>query len=91
MRPEPSSGAGNMIPCAGPLADVPEPPFCVAYGIVLVALVFADNVSYVVAFCQLSIPLGAAFGILALKEPAHAPKLIGIVSMFIGLVMVATG
>ncbi len=51
-----------MIPYAGPLADVPEPPFCVTYGIVLVALVFADNVSYVVAFRQLSIPLGAAFG-----------------------------
>ena len=59
------------------------------YGIVLASLVFADNVSYVVAFCQLSIPLGAAFRILALKEPAHGLKRIAI--MFIGLVMVATG
>jgi len=60
-----------MIPCAGPPADVPGPPFCVTYGIVLVALVFADNVSYVVAFCQLSIPLGAALERFGFMPPVR--------------------
>ncbi|MDP7399022.1 MAG: EamA family transporter [Lentisphaeria bacterium] len=63
----------------------------VTYSIVLIALAFVDNVSYVVAFRQLSIPLGAAFGIVALKEPGHRPKLAGILVMFSGLVLVATG
>jgi drug/metabolite transporter (DMT)-like permease len=63
----------------------------VTYSIVLISLAFVDNVSYVVAFRQLSIPLGAAFGILALKEPGHRPKLAGILVMVTGLVLVATG
>ena len=62
-----------------------------AYSIVLVALAFVDNVSYVVAFRQLSIPLGAALGIFALREPAHRPKLIGILIMLVGLALVAAG
>jgi drug/metabolite transporter (DMT)-like permease len=61
------------------------------YSIVLVSLAFVDNVSYVVAFRQLSIPIGAFFGILLLKEPAHIPKLLGLGLMFLGLVLVATG
>lgn len=63
----------------------------VAYSIVLISLAFVDNISYVVAFRQLSIPLGAAFGMLALKEPGCRPKLAGILVMFTGLVLVATG
>jgi len=61
------------------------------YAIVLVALAFADNVSYVVGFRQLSIPLGATFGILVLGESPHAPKIAGVVIMFIGLILVAVG
>jgi len=61
------------------------------YGIVLVALAFVDNVSYVVGFRQLSIPLGVVFGVLVLKEPPHAPKLAGVAIMFAGLMLVAIG
>ena len=67
--------------------------FCAFIGalIFLISLAFVDNVSYVVAFRQLSIPLGAAFGMLALKEPGYRPKLAGILVMVTGLVLVATG
>ena len=61
------------------------------YAIVLVSLAFVKNVSYVVCFRQLSIPVGAAFGILILKEAPHRPKLAGVAVMFAGLVLVATG
>lgn len=61
------------------------------YGIVLISLAFVDNVSYVVGFRQLSIPLGATLGVLVLKEKPHAPKLAGVAIMFVGLVLVATG
>lgn len=61
------------------------------YTMVLISLTFVDNVSYVVGFRQLSIPLGAGFGILILKEPPHKPKLAGVLSVFVGLVLVALG
>ena len=61
------------------------------YVLVLVSLAFVNNVSYVVGFRQLSIALGATFGVLVLKEPAYAPKLAGTAIMFVGLVLVATG
>ena len=63
----------------------------VAYTMVLVSLALVKNVSYVVAFRQLSIPLGAAFAILVLKEAPHRPKLAGVTAMFTGLILVATG
>jgi len=61
------------------------------YGMVLVSLAFVANVSYVVAFRQLSIPLGAALGIIVLGEPAALPKLVGVSVMFAGLLLVAVG
>lgn len=61
------------------------------YAIILISLAFVDNVSYVVGFRQLSIPLGTTFGILVLKEAPHAPKLAGVVIMFVGLMLVALG
>jgi len=61
------------------------------YILVLVSMAFVTNVSYVVAFRQLSIPLGTLLGIAVLREPAHAPKLVGVGIMFIGLVLVGTG
>ncbi len=63
----------------------------VAYSLVLVAMGFAKNISYVVAFRQLSIPLGAALGILVLKEPAWPPKIAGVAMIFLGLMLVAAG
>jgi len=62
-----------------------------AYTLVLLAMGFARNVSYVVAFRQLSIPIGVALGVLALKEPLHEPKIAGVLSVTAGLVLVAMG
>jgi len=58
------------------------------YGIVLVSMNYVSNVSYVAAFRQLSIPLGAIFGMAFLKEPRHLPKIVGIAVIFVGLVLV---
>jgi len=61
------------------------------YGFVLASMNYVTNISYVAAFRQLSIPLGAIFGMSLLKEPCHPPKIVGILTIFIGLVMVAAG
>jgi uncharacterized membrane protein len=62
-----------------------------AYILVLIAMGFVTNVSYVVAFRQTSIPLGALLGITVLKEPRPLPKLIGVAVTFAGLVLVGLG
>jgi drug/metabolite transporter (DMT)-like permease len=59
------------------------------YVLVLVAMAFVINVSYVSAFRQLSIPIGAALGILIGKESATLPKLVGILMVIFGLVLAA--
>ena len=61
------------------------------YALVLVSLAYVEDVTYVVTFRQLSIPLGAGFGILILGEPAYRPKIVGVALMFIGLILVGTG
>jgi drug/metabolite transporter (DMT)-like permease len=60
-----------------------------AYGLVLVAMAFATNVSYIAAFRQLSIPLGAALGFVIQKEPAAPPRLVGVGILTLGLVLIA--
>ena len=57
------------------------------WGLVLVSMNFVSNVSYVAAFRQLSIPLGAMFGMVFLKEPRYLPKVVGIAAIFFGLVL----
>lgn len=61
------------------------------YALVLVAMAHAQNVSYVVAFRQLSIPLGAVGGVLLLKEPSPVPRIVGVLVILAGLVLVASG
>lgn len=63
----------------------------VGYCLVLVALALAPNVSYAVAFRQLSIPLGAIAAILVFKEPAYRPRLFGVALVFFGVLLVALG
>jgi drug/metabolite transporter (DMT)-like permease len=63
----------------------------VGYSLVLLALALVPNVGYAVALRQVSIPLGAVLGILILKEPAYRPRLVGVGTVFAGLVLVATG
>ncbi len=61
------------------------------YMLILAAMSLASNASHVVAFRQLSIPLGAVLGIAVLKEPSPWPKLAGVGAILAGLVLVALG
>ena len=61
------------------------------YTLVLLAMHLARDVSYVVAFRQLSVPIGAALGVIVLKEPLHKPKIIGIAVVTVGLLLVGLG
>jgi len=63
----------------------------VTYTIVLVAMGFVRDVSYVVAFRQLSIPVGAWLSVLVLREPAPLPRVVGTITVFVGLVLTALG
>jgi len=51
-------------------------------------MTYASNVSYIAAFRQLSIPLGALLGILVQKEPSYAVKLASIGIIFAGLILI---
>ncbi len=62
-----------------------------SYALVLLAMNMSRDVSYVTAFRQLSVPIGAGLGILFLKEPVSRPKLLGLCGTTLGLVMVAVG
>ena len=61
------------------------------YGLVLAAMAYVTNVSYVAAFRQLSIPIGAVLGLTLQQEPRYLPKLAGIVVVSLGLVLVGLG
>ena len=62
-----------------------------SYILVLAAMAFARDISFVVAFRQVSIPLGTLVGVVLLKERAYPMKLIGSGVIFMGLVMVGIG
>ncbi len=57
------------------------------YILVLYAMNFVTNVSYVQVFRQLGLPIGMALGIIILKEKCTATKLAGIVLILAGLVL----
>ncbi|MEQ6120321.1 hypothetical protein [Reichenbachiella sp. MALMAid0571] len=63
----------------------------VSYGLILLSMPYVTNVSYVVAFRQLSIPIGAALGIFVLRETLYFPKLVALICIFLGLIMVSIG
>jgi drug/metabolite transporter (DMT)-like permease len=62
-----------------------------AYTLVLIAMGYARNVTYVVAFRQMSIPIGVLLGLAALREPLNPPKIAGVLTVTAGLVLVAVG
>jgi drug/metabolite transporter (DMT)-like permease len=62
-----------------------------SYILVLAAMAFARDISFVVAFRQVSIPLGTLLGVVLLKERAYPMKFIGSGVIFMGLVMVGLG
>lgn len=61
------------------------------YAVVLIAMSWVTNVGYVVAFRQLSIPLRAVLGVAILGEPRPWTKLVGVATMFTGVVLVGLG
>jgi drug/metabolite transporter (DMT)-like permease len=61
------------------------------YGLVLASMGYVENVGYVAAFRQLSIPIGALMGVLLLGEAGSRNKFVGTLLIFAGLVMVGIG
>lgn len=61
------------------------------YSLVILSMAFVDNVSYVVAFRQLSIPLGVLFAVIGFGESLKGPKILGVLMTFVGLIAVALG
>lgn len=61
------------------------------YGLVVWAMAYADDVSYVVAFRQISIPIGVAMSWFFLKETLHGPKVLGVTVILTGLGLVVLG
>ncbi len=62
-----------------------------AYALVLVAYGYARNVAYVVAFRQVSLPIGVFMAIAILKERVNGPRVVGTAVLLAGLVMVTLG
>ena len=62
-----------------------------AYGLVLTSMAYVSEVSYVVAFRQLSVPLGALVGVWWLGEARSVPKACGVGLTFLGAVLVGMG
>jgi drug/metabolite transporter (DMT)-like permease len=61
------------------------------YGLVLASMAYVRNVSYVAAFRQLSIPIGAVLGLTLQHEARYRPKLAGIAVISLGLILVGLG
>ena len=62
-----------------------------SYGLVLLAMAYVTNVSYVAAFRQVSIPIGAALGMTLLREPRDPPRIAGLALITGGLILTALG
>ena len=62
-----------------------------AYGLVLISMAYVSDVSYVVAFRQLSVPLGALVGVWLLRERRSIPKALGVALAFAGVLLVGAG
>ncbi len=60
------------------------------YGLVLASMAYVADVSYVAAFRQLSIPIGAILGFTLQHEPRYLPKILGISIVSLGLVLVGS-
>lgn len=61
----------------------------ITYGLVLISMAYARDISLIVAFRQFSILAGAFMGIVFLRESASAVKIAGLVVLFAGLALVA--
>lgn len=59
-----------------------------AYGLILFAMGFVTNVSYLQAFRQISLPLGFAAGVVILHEKISLPKVLGVIIIVAGLLVI---
>lgn len=59
------------------------------YGLVLIAMAYTEDVSYLVALRQASIPLGALLGVFWLKETLSSFRWFALTLMMAGLILVA--
>jgi drug/metabolite transporter (DMT)-like permease len=62
-----------------------------SYILVLVAMAFVSDVTYVAGFRQLGVPLSLAVGAWALSERISAPRAVGVALCAVGLLMIAVG
>jgi len=62
-----------------------------AYALVLFAMGYVTNVSYIQAFRQMSLPVGFFAGMLILKEKGTVPKVLGMFLILTGLLCVSLG
>ncbi len=60
-----------------------------AYALILLAMLYATDVSYVAGFRQLSVPLGAAVGVVWLGEHMNVRKASALTVLLVGLVLIA--
>lgn len=60
-----------------------------AYGLILIAMKYVTNVSYIQAFRQMSLPLGVLAGVFILKESCPKTKICGMILIVIGLIFAA--
>jgi len=61
------------------------------YVLVLASMLYVENVGYILAFRQLSIPIGSIFGWSLLKEKYNLNSIFGVSILLAGLIMVALG
>jgi drug/metabolite transporter (DMT)-like permease len=61
----------------------------IGYVLVLLAFQTESNVSYMVGFRQLSVVIGVIFGGLFMTEKVTAPRMVGALAIFAGLVIIA--
>lgn len=60
-----------------------------AYALILIAMQYVTNVSYIQAFRQLSLPIGFLAGVIFLHEKSSATKIVGLLLILMGLIVVA--
>lgn len=78
--PDLDSFRDKKLYCAGIFAGL-------AYALILAAMPFVTNVSYVQAFRQLSLPVGMLFGAVFLKEKCTFPRITGVILTLTGLLL----
>ena len=62
-----------------------------SYALVLCAMNYVTNVSYVQVFRQMGLPIGMVLGVLVLKERCTSNKVTGLIMILLGLAISVLG